>query len=470
MDDEHRKPAGCPSIPAVLSISEILVCIFRELGNGSRAAAARVCRTWVDVALDVLWEDLESPLPIMKLLGRTGYYGCGLDWETGSPNGDWTRFASYMRRVRAFSCDGGIGIRRDEVLAELLHYVAKNHGTYLLPQIRRLRWRVRTDDDVRTISPFLSPTLREVEIRLRWEVSSSATYRLLRTLHTVPLHNMAPLQFGHNGRTENEFEEELASTINIQSKLRVLRIPAFPIETPMLVPNLRVLQAKLDPAWNADPGAFFLQLSDKCPLIENLRIIFPSDSMLTVESIRPLLRYSKLWRLDLEYPGAVDMQDKHIEEMVSAWREMEVLHIAARRAHVDPVAPPSGTPIASLATFAQAFSPKLRKLAVYFNASDVLFLPDPPVRFANLEVFSVGASQLGYSQAEQWRVVRFLSAVLPSRKTFLHSESSSYNPSQGIFDFEGLRRRNASPGWVRLSEMLYDYRKECSAEELSYDR
>lgn len=59
----------------MLSISEILVCIFNQLDCPSCAAVARVCRTWVDVALDVLWEDLESLFPIMGLLGPIELYG-----------------------------------------------------------------------------------------------------------------------------------------------------------------------------------------------------------------------------------------------------------------------------------------------------------------------------------------------------------------------------------------------------------
>lgn len=43
--------------------------ILRNLGTPELAAAARVCRTWTDVALDMLWEELDSVYPIMALLG-----------------------------------------------------------------------------------------------------------------------------------------------------------------------------------------------------------------------------------------------------------------------------------------------------------------------------------------------------------------------------------------------------------------
>lgn len=53
----------------VLFIIEILTQVLRNAGKPDLAAAARVCRTWMEVALNMLWEELESPHPLMSLLG-----------------------------------------------------------------------------------------------------------------------------------------------------------------------------------------------------------------------------------------------------------------------------------------------------------------------------------------------------------------------------------------------------------------
>ncbi|KIO21893.1 hypothetical protein M407DRAFT_28529 [Tulasnella calospora MUT 4182] len=445
-----------------------------ELDDASRAAAARVCQTWVEVALDVLWEDLKSPLPIMALLGPIKACEGAWDWNTGFPKGDWARFESYTRRVRSFAWDRrllnfpeSVVARRlaPDVPAELLYYVAENHGAYLLPQNQRLRWRASTDLELQMILAFLSPTLKGVDIEAQGNVSSSATSRLLRTLYEVLPHDMVSLRLVRpQGRMGDEMEVELMSVISIRSNLQVLRIPACPMNTAMFIPNLRVLEAELDSAWNSGPDARLLHLSENCPLIEDLRILFPSNSMLTVESIRPLFRCSRLRSLDLEYPGAVDIQTKHIGEMGSAWRDLEALHISSRRAHVSPVGRPSGVPIASLVTFAQAFSPKLHKLAIHVNSDDVPLPPDPPICFPNLEFFSVGTSQLAYSEAEQRRVIWFLGAVLPLRISSIHSESLSFDRSRSVFEFKPHEdgRWSTTAAWDGLSEMLYDYRKASS--------
>lgn len=309
------------------------------------------------------------------------------------------------------------------------------------------------------ILPFLSPTLREVDIEAQWEVSSSATSRLLRILHAVLPHDIASLRFVPNGDMEYESEEVMWSTLNARNCLQALRLPSCPVNASMLIPHLRILEAIFGEAWDSEPGAFFLHLSDNCPLIEHLRIIFLNDSMLTVESIRPLLRFCKLRSLDLESPGEVDLQDNHITDMGNAWRELEAFHISSRRGYISRSTLPTGTPIASLVTFAQAFSPKLRQLAIHINSSYVPLPPDPPVRFPNLEFFSVGTSQLDYSEAEQRRVIGFLGSVLPSRITYIHSDILSYDWSRSVFKPKEDGGRTTSAVWDTLSQILYDYRK-----------
>lgn len=60
----------------VFSILEVHRRILENVGKSDLAAAARVCRTWVDLALDILWEELESVHPVMALLGPMKTAGC----------------------------------------------------------------------------------------------------------------------------------------------------------------------------------------------------------------------------------------------------------------------------------------------------------------------------------------------------------------------------------------------------------
>jgi hypothetical protein len=52
----------------VLCIPELLDMIFGFLDPPSNVENAQVCRTWLNVALDVLWKEVESPRRLFGLL------------------------------------------------------------------------------------------------------------------------------------------------------------------------------------------------------------------------------------------------------------------------------------------------------------------------------------------------------------------------------------------------------------------
>ncbi|KIO31777.1 hypothetical protein M407DRAFT_19290 [Tulasnella calospora MUT 4182] len=87
----------------------------RHLGKLELAAAALVSRTWTDVALDMLWEELESVHPLMALLRPVRRRVHGWDWDNGFPSGDWTRFVSYAKRVRSLSYSATTSEREGEI-------------------------------------------------------------------------------------------------------------------------------------------------------------------------------------------------------------------------------------------------------------------------------------------------------------------------------------------------------------------
>ena len=52
----------------VLGIPELLSLTFSFLPNSSLTNCARVCKSWMDPALNELWKVLESPFPAFELL------------------------------------------------------------------------------------------------------------------------------------------------------------------------------------------------------------------------------------------------------------------------------------------------------------------------------------------------------------------------------------------------------------------
>lgn len=49
-------------------ISEILEHVLGLADHGTRASAALVCKYWSQIALDSLWEELDSFMPLLRLL------------------------------------------------------------------------------------------------------------------------------------------------------------------------------------------------------------------------------------------------------------------------------------------------------------------------------------------------------------------------------------------------------------------
>lgn len=52
-----------------LEVFEILGLLFKHMKPATLAVTARVCRGWSDIALDVLWRDLDDTCCLFRLLG-----------------------------------------------------------------------------------------------------------------------------------------------------------------------------------------------------------------------------------------------------------------------------------------------------------------------------------------------------------------------------------------------------------------
>ncbi|KIO16506.1 hypothetical protein M407DRAFT_33855 [Tulasnella calospora MUT 4182] len=443
----------------VLFIIEILMQVLRNLGKPELAAAALTCRTWTDVALDMLWEELESVCPIMALLGPISKHENGWDWDSGFPSGDWTRFSSYVKRVRSLSyCsadeNGGIffsGQMSSGVPARWLHYVASHSGQYLLPQIRKIDWNCCEDNELEMILPFLSSKIKDIRIRTWWDVSPTAMDRILKALRGVLPSGVRVFHFiPHGFRPTEGASEHMGPLIEPLNELQDLRVPYHLMAPAMFKPSqLRALEGGCDLESGINANALLSQLADTCPLLEDLRIMFWGGSNIDFSVIRPLIRCSKLRSLDMEYERAFDPSPAEIREMGRAWRELEALHIASRRVYNDPAL---GMPVGLLVAFAESFSPKLRKLGLYVYTHDIPAPPDPPVSFPNLEVIYFGTSELDSDKAKVAKAFVFLSGLLPKKVGPTTSHRWSWETERSVFD-PGSRGWGGD-SWNVLSRML----------------
>ncbi|KAG8917299.1 hypothetical protein FRC01_002553 [Tulasnella sp. 417] len=442
-------------------IVEIIMQILRNLGKSELPAAARVCSSWTGVALDMLWKEMESVLPIMALLGPISIREGGWDWDNGVPSGDWSRFASYAKRVQSLSyCTSGNGDdafleqMSFHVPARWLDYIAGHQSRYLLPQIRKIEWSCNHDNQLDMILPFLSPTIKDVKIKPWWGVSLMGMSSLLGALQCALPSGVRALTLNldytqHGGERSEAFESLLESL----GELQELRVPYYPMVPAMFKSSrLRVLEVGCDLESGIDVNALLSQLADTCPLLEELRIMFSGDSNLNFQLISPLVGCSKLRSLDMDYWGTFDLNAAEVSRMGRAWRELEVLHIASRRRYDDPDDPALGMPFGLLVAFAECFSPKLRKLGLYVSTHDIPAPPNPPVSFPNLQVLYVGTSPFESDKAKVLKAFAFFSRLLPQGIGITTSSRWSWSRERSVFDERSWGGENNS--WNVLSRML----------------
>ncbi|KAF9496813.1 hypothetical protein BDN71DRAFT_1505487 [Pleurotus eryngii] len=126
----------------VLGIPELLAHIFFLSTRQANTVYARVCKEWSDIALDVLWWEINNPSHLIRLLcplhpepDGDGGVIWSFDKEQGDiQTTDWEQLRSYAKRVRILVVPRRIPILDDSVFAEI-----QSAGRFL-PNLQRLQW------------------------------------------------------------------------------------------------------------------------------------------------------------------------------------------------------------------------------------------------------------------------------------------------------------------------------------------
>ncbi|KAG9033656.1 hypothetical protein FRB95_014544 [Tulasnella sp. JGI-2019a] len=148
--------------PALL-IGDVLICVFSYLPKSALAAAAITCRTWSDLALQALWNDvdLKSVLSVFSPIVEVRKPRTSLMFEKGATltNEDWRRFRVVARHVRHVTFP----------LGSLLHHTvfeAVRNSSFstipIFPNLRELQWA----GDCYNSTYFMGTSLRLLDITL----------------------------------------------------------------------------------------------------------------------------------------------------------------------------------------------------------------------------------------------------------------------------------------------------------------
>ncbi|KAG8945177.1 hypothetical protein FRC04_001156 [Tulasnella sp. 424] len=170
-------------LSSAIQTPELLLEIFSNAQRQDLTIIARVCQTWSASALDCLWRDLDSVVPLVELvvsLKRTENYEWS--WEPLDLPSEvrWDRYDEYADRVRTVQFADGSGIREQRngvITAELINSLSSLHprGAFCPPKLRKITWISEGYDSAFAMVPFLCGTLEELDLRLYLETETTRT-------------------------------------------------------------------------------------------------------------------------------------------------------------------------------------------------------------------------------------------------------------------------------------------------------
>ncbi|KAL4070775.1 hypothetical protein J3A83DRAFT_4358872 [Scleroderma citrinum] len=134
-------------------------------GRRSLSRLARTCKAMCEPALNVLWKELDSLLPLIglfpnNLLKRARRPGLGL---AKAPNPeDWDRLLEYGKRVRR------ITYVESSSVSQSVFATISDHSpvSYILPELQQLVWKIETAAGLEASMLFVNPELQSLVLEV----------------------------------------------------------------------------------------------------------------------------------------------------------------------------------------------------------------------------------------------------------------------------------------------------------------
>ncbi|KAI0708775.1 hypothetical protein C8T65DRAFT_830002 [Cerioporus squamosus] len=416
-------------IHRVLTVPELLEMIFSILEMGDLRRNALVCKAWAEVALDILWRDVEDLPRMLHLLAPTEECPEGQKrfCRPLEPS-DWMRFMRYASRVRKLVVTSSI----DKYLQEPLVFdeIAQTRTTlHLFPKLSWLTWTSETGERLRLSLMFMHenikrfavlltpsaqysfnvyfqeialrmPKITRIDLRFSFPVRDIETglcelFTALPKLEdiTLPKYTLTTKVIEALSRRENlgvvqfEFLEHQGGgdVADVQEWKPVLQEGAFPVlydfnvnvqlpailrfmNAPFFPSTLRQLYVHLIQLVSPQlVHEFFVAVAEKCPHLTELVLDYSGDP--TPYVFRRAVPKDELltWETinPLNWETPLAISQADIEELASSWPQLEVLNLNGGPM---PTTEPSSLTLHALIPFAK-HCPNIRDLGLYIDAS-----------------------------------------------------------------------------------------------------
>ncbi|KAF5352434.1 hypothetical protein D9756_006038 [Leucocoprinus leucothites] len=147
-----------------------------ESSNGKRTLSrfARTSKAFCGPALDTLWRELDSLVPLIglfpnNLMKKARKPGFGL--IKAPENDDWIDVLKYCDRVHRITYN-----EATNNLATVFPLLEDRPRAYILPNLEELTWKVQTASGLERATMFLNPTLKVVNLQVESQLPQFSSF------------------------------------------------------------------------------------------------------------------------------------------------------------------------------------------------------------------------------------------------------------------------------------------------------
>ncbi|KAG9022038.1 hypothetical protein FS837_006784, partial [Tulasnella sp. UAMH 9824] len=421
----------------VLAIPELIRNIFQYSGNSDCASGAIVNKEIGAIALDVLWREMDSIIPLLNILSPLWPEGLPSIWTFHNDTNplNWARFQEYARRVRVLAHDdgpevpdGSLNVLSQEVITQLTLCKPANVGA-LLPNLKAIDWIVRSNaSTLWHLIPFISPSVKHLVIREEFPCGTPLIARFLDGLSNIP--DIRFIEFHLSTRPKSDASgciPSLARFLANQDQLLAATLPSFrpsehrSISDIVKAPHkLECLDLVLVAGQSEECINFLKTLPGLCSNLKEIGVDFlkreNTPFTLTFDCILPLLEIHTLETVEILSDQGMTLDEAQIRQMGKAWPRLCRLALWPDGFQMNKV----GLPPSALWWFAPSF-PVLEDLAVYIHlGGQHPPLPhlQPPPQYPwrafgpNFRTLNIGGSRLPNQSVNP--MAEFLSTVTQS--------------------------------------------------------
>ncbi|KAI5124157.1 hypothetical protein M0805_000966 [Coniferiporia weirii] len=152
-------------------VARFLLDYILETPGGRRTVAriSRTCKALSELALNSLWRELDSLLPLISLMPghlfkRARRPGSGFWSKDKIPRAeDWRKLISYGERVRKIAYNESVGNIHASIFSVIEECKTQE---YVLPNLKSLHWKVESAEGLKRSLLFLTPQLRCLAIEI----------------------------------------------------------------------------------------------------------------------------------------------------------------------------------------------------------------------------------------------------------------------------------------------------------------